>query len=164
MKTTRILAITSVAVLLASRVFAAEAPAAEAKDPWRTDFDASLATAGEQGRAVLLDFTGSDWCVWCHRLDNEVFSKQAFLDYARDNLVLVKLDFPEKIKLPAELEAQNHGLSDKYGVTGYPTIVIVDAKGTEIGRLGYMEGGAKTFVRAVKKAIADSKNTIAKSS
>lgn len=140
-----------VAMIVAGGVLAAEPP----EVAWRTDFDAALTDASAQGRAVLLDFTGSDWCVWCHRLDVEVFDKEAFADYAREHLILVQLDFPNKKELPAELKAQNDALAERFGVTGYPTVVLLDGSGAEIGRLGYMQGGAKTFVRALKKFVAD---------
>lgn len=156
MKTSWITALVVSIVISSTSLLGAE-PDDVATDPWRTDFEGALETAREEGRAVLLDFTGSDWCVWCHRLEDEVFTKDAFLDYARESLVLVRVDFPRRTKLPPEVEAQNKALDDRYGVTGYPTIVLIDAQGTEIGRLGYIQGGAKTFVRALKRFVADAK-------
>lgn len=144
-------------MLLSACVLGSAEPVEASADPWRTDFDAALATAREEGKEVLLDFTGTDWCVWCHRLEDEVFTKQAFLDYARERLVLVRLDFPRRTKLPAELQTQNDALSERFDVSGYPTVILLDGSGQEVGRLGYMQGGAKTFVRALKKFASDAK-------
>jgi len=144
-----------VSLILSGAAMPAAGPDEVATDPWRTDFEGALKTAREEGRAVLLDFTGSDWCVWCHRLEDEVFTKQAFLDFARERLVLVRLDFPRKTKLPDELQAQNDALNDRFDVSGYPTVILLNGSGEEIGRLGYMQGGAKTFVRALKKFASD---------
>ncbi|HUG10738.1 MAG TPA: thioredoxin family protein [Opitutaceae bacterium] len=142
-------------LFVAGAAFGEDQAAAVPGDLWRTDFEAALTTAKDEGKAVLLDFTGSDWCVWCHRLEAEVFEQQAFLDYAREHLVLVRLDFPRKTKLPTELQAQNDALSERFDVGGYPTVILLDASGEEIGRLGYTQGGAKTFVRALKKFRAE---------
>jgi protein disulfide-isomerase len=129
-------------------------PAAVAGAPWVTDFTAASVQAREQGRAILLNFTGSDWCTWCHRLRDEVFRQPWFLDYAGANLVLVEVDFPRRTKQPAALMAQNKQLDERFGVSGYPTIILLNADGAELGRVGYMQGGPKTFVRELKRLIA----------
>src|ERR1017187_7651292 len=66
---------------------------------WLTDLPKAQAQAKTENKLVMLDFTGSDWCGWCIKLDNETFSKQEFADYASKNLVLVQLDFPQKKEL-----------------------------------------------------------------
>jgi len=130
---------------------------------WETDYASALARAHREHKLVLLDFTGSDWCIWCHRLHDQILAKKSFVDYARDNLVLVELDFPRKTPQSAELKSQNETLSGKFSVGGYPTIIMVDADGRELGRTGYMEGGPKTFVRELRrfaaKATPDAKAT-----
>jgi protein disulfide-isomerase len=118
---------------------------------WGEHYDRALEQARTEHKLVLLDFTGSDWCIWCHRLDEQILSKPFFLDYAREHLVLVTIDFPQnKSQLP-ETVRQNATLSEKFSVTGYPTIVLVDAEGRELGRTGYMQGGPKTFVRELEQ-------------
>jgi len=110
----------------------------------------SVATASA-GKLTLLDFTGSDWCIWCQRLEKEVFSQPEFQQYARDNVILTKVDFPRNFpQSPAE-RAQNAELAKKYGIRGFPTIVVLNSKGKEVGRLGYMPGGPKPFVDALKR-------------
>ncbi|MGC4071306.1 MAG: thioredoxin family protein [Nibricoccus sp.] len=129
----------------------ANAPASAA---WLTGADIAFQRSAELRRPVLINFTGSDWCVWCHRVRDEIFVQKHFLDYAANNLVLLEVDFPRGKKLPAELEKQNDALKEKYAVTGYPTLLLLDANGKELGRLGYMQGGAKTFVRELKHLIS----------
>jgi protein disulfide-isomerase len=121
---------------------------------WSTDYRAALATARSEKKLVLLDFTGSDWCVWCHRLHDEILSQKPFLDYADEQLVLVELDFPQNKPQSDELKRQNQTLAEKFGVTGYPTIILMNAEGHELGRSGYMQGGPKTFVRELKRLAA----------
>jgi thioredoxin-related protein len=118
---------------------------------WTENYPEALARAKQEHKPVLLDFTGSDWCIWCKRLHEEVLSQTPFADYARDHLILVELDYPQDKTQTEELKKQNAKLSEQFSVTGYPTIVMVDAEGKELGRTGYMQGGAKTFVRELKR-------------
>ena len=83
------------------------------------------AQAKKESKLVLLDFTGSDWCSWCKKLDAEVFTKAEFADYAKKNLVLVTVDFPQQKKQAADLAKANNELKDKYKITGYPTIIVL---------------------------------------
>jgi thiol-disulfide isomerase/thioredoxin len=118
---------------------------------WRTDYRAALAEAKAQQQHVFLFFTGSDWCGWCKRLNREILSQPEFRDYAEQNLILVEVDFPRFKELPDELKKQNDLLQRAFQIEGYPTVVVLNAKGKEIGRLGYQEGGPGPFVRALKK-------------
>jgi thiol:disulfide interchange protein len=116
---------------------------------WTTDAPAALAKARSENKMVLMDFTGSDWCGWCVKLDEEVFSTAEFATYAHKNLVLLKLDFPRSKKLDASEVKQNESLARKYGINGYPTIVVLKPDGTEKGRLGYRPGGPELWLNAL---------------
>jgi len=121
------------------------------EDGWMTNHAKALEKAKAEKKIVLMDFTGSDWCGWCIRLDKEIFSQKEFKDYAAKNLVLLKLDFPRKKALSAELQKQNEQLNDKYKVEGFPTVIVLDSEGKQVGQLGYMEGGPSAFIAALKK-------------
>ncbi len=115
--------------------------------PWTTDLPKALDQAKTEKKAVLLNFTGSDWCPWCIKFDKEVFSTSEFAQYAKDHLVLVLVDFPRKKELSAKLHEANKALQKKYEVDGFPTYVVLNAEGKEIGRqVGYEAGGPKAFV------------------
>lgn len=120
---------------------------------WETDMDKALEKAKEENRYLLLDFTGSDWCGWCIKLDKEVFSKSAFEDYAKENLVLVELDFPRRKSIKKSLKEQNEKLMKEYGVTGFPTIFILDPSGNTVLRTGYRDGGPEPYVEHLDEAI-----------
>ena len=126
--------------------------ASAAKEGWLEDFEKAKAQAKAENKKILLDFTGSDWCGWCIKLDKEVFSQQAWKDYAAKNLVLVELDFPRKKELAPEIKAQNEKLKEKFQIQGFPTIIITSASGTKRGQLGYVEGGPEAFIKELKKA------------
>jgi len=108
---------------------------------WVNNIEDAVAQAKDGNKAVLVNFTGSDWCKWCVKLDGEVFSKKEFEAYAKENLVLVKLDFPSKIQQSEETKAYNIAQRDKYQVKGYPTILILDSKGKVLEATGYQPGG-----------------------
>lgn len=120
---------------------------------WKTDFEAAKAAATKSGKVMVLDFTGSDWCVWCVRMKKDTLDKPEFTQYAAKNLVLVELDFPNDKPQTSAQKKANKALKDKYGVRGFPTFLIVDAAGKELGRVeGYLEGGPKAFITAIEEA------------
>ena len=102
---------------------------------------------------MLLDFTGSDWCVWCMKLSKDIFSQPEFKEFAAKNLVLVESDFPSRKSLPDAVKAQNDALAAKFDVEGFPTLILVDAAGNEVARhVGYLPGGPGALVKWVEKA------------
>jgi len=125
--------------------------ASAAKEGWLDDLEKAKAQAKAENKKILLDFTGSDWCGWCKKLEAEVFSQQAWKDYAAKHLVLVELDFPRGFQLPPETKKQNDDLATKFAIQGYPTIIITSASGQKKGELGYMPGGPEAFIKAVQK-------------
>lgn len=139
------------AVLFLLPAVAPRAARAEAKPGWTENQVAGLQTARSGNKLVLMDFTGSDWCGWCKKLDREVFSTPEFQEYARKNLVLVELDFPHQKALAPETKKQNDGLAQQYRIQGFPTIVVLNPAGKKVGELGYMEGGPKAFIAALEK-------------
>jgi len=128
--------------------------AANTHADWGTDFAHAKALAKEEGKFILLDFTGSDWCPPCIQLDKDVFQKTAFRDYAKKNLVLVTLDFPRRGKQDKALGEQNRSLARKFEVQGYPTVIILNPQGKEVGRhMGYRPGGVQAYLEFLESVI-----------
>ncbi len=121
---------------------------------WIEDYNKALELAKGMNRPVLVNFTGSDWCSWCIKLSKEVFTEEVFLKYAKENLVLLKLDFPKRIPQTPEVKAANEKLSQQYKITGFPTIIMLSPEGTEIARTGYQPGGANAYIAHLKSIIA----------
>jgi protein disulfide-isomerase len=120
--------------------------AALAAAGWGDDYEKAVSQAKAEKKLVVLDFTGSDWCGWCIKLDKEVFSKAEFKDYAKQNLVLVEVDFPNSKPQSKKLKEQNEKLQKEHGIRGYPTIVVLNPEGKKVGELGYEAGGPKNFI------------------
>ena len=120
---------------------------------WITSYKDALAKAKKEKKVVLADFTGSDWCGWCIKLKDEVFSKPEFQEWAKEHVVLLELDFPKKKQLSDELKKQNEELAKEFGIQGYPTIVFIDPKGKKVGKSGYVEGGPAAWIAAAEKEL-----------
>jgi thioredoxin-related protein len=120
---------------------------------WTTDLPAAQKKAKEEKKLVLMDFTGSDWCGWCIKLNKEVFSTKEFADYAKDNLVMVEVDFPRKKQLSDAQKKANDALQAKYGAEGFPTIVVLNSEGKQVWKqVGYMQGGPKAWIAKLDEA------------
>ena len=115
---------------------------------WTDDFEAAKTKAAKEGKLLLVDFSGSDWCGWCMKLDDEVFSKKEFIRAAQMDFVLVMIDSPRnKEKLSKKARRQNPELVKKYGIRGYPTVLVMDAEGNVVARTGYRRGGVKEYIK-----------------
>jgi protein disulfide-isomerase len=121
------------------------------ESPWLTDLPKAQAQAKAEDKIVLVDFTGSDWCGWCIKLQKEVFSKPDFLQWASGNAVLVEVDFPKRKQLSADQRRANDALAKKYNIEGFPTLIVLSGEGKKLGTLGYMEGGPKAFIAEMRR-------------
>lgn len=118
-----------------------------AGEGWMTDFEAARKKAVKENKALLVDFTGSDWCGWCIKLADEVFKHEAFKLGVADKFVLVELDYPrDPSKISEEIQKQNAELKEKYSVRGFPTILLLDPDGRPFAQTGYQPGGPEKYV------------------
>jgi thioredoxin-related protein len=119
---------------------------------WLTDLPKAQAQAKKENKLVLMDFNGSDWCPPCKALRKNVLSSEAFLEFARKNLVLVDVDFPRQKKQREEVRKANEALSDKFGISVFPTVIVLSSDGKELKRTeGYGGESTKTFIAELEK-------------
>jgi thioredoxin-related protein len=116
-----------------------------AADGWLTDLDEGIKVAKAEKKAILVDFTGSDWCGWCIRLKKEVFDQKEFAAVSKD-FVLVELDYPQRKKQSPEEKAKNKAWAEKFAIEGYPTIMLLDASGEPFAQTGYQDGGPVKYL------------------
>lgn len=127
---------------------------------WHTDINKAIELATKENKPLFLFFTGSDWCGWCIRLQNEVFKKPEFATWAKKNVILVELDYPRKTALEPSLKAQNDEMQKIFSVTGYPTVWFVKPQKTpnginlqQMGKMGYLAGGTPSWLLAADRII-----------
>lgn len=127
---------------------------------WYDNLDKAMEVSNKTKKPMMLFFTGSDWCGWCIRLQKEVFKTPEFTAWAKDNVVLVELDFPRRKQLAPEIRTQNMQLQQTFGVQGYPTVWF--AKGTkkdgkvnfeQLGRTGYVAGGPSAWLTGANQIL-----------
>lgn len=87
--------------------------------------DVALAKARSSGKPVLADFSAI-WCPTCRRLHTEVFGDPAVKAAITAGYELSAIDY-ESAEAPAFME--------RYGVTGFPTLLLLDGEGNLLRRL-----------------------------
>jgi protein disulfide-isomerase len=127
---------------------------------WHTDLEKAIEISTKEKKPLMLFFTGSDWCGWCMRLKKEVFETPEFENWAKNNVVLVELDFPRKIQQSSKIEKQNLELQQLLGVQGYPTVWFVNPTNKDgkinlekLGSTGYVAGGPSSWLAGSNKII-----------
>ena len=126
---------------------------AQTESAWLTNYDAAVTKAKAENKQILMSFSGSDWCANCQRLDQDLFQQAAFTEYANENLVLLKLDFPARKKnlLPAEQTAHNEKLAEQYNKKGtFPQVLILDTDGTLQGIMTHPANSVEGYLNSLK--------------
>ena len=132
--------------------------ALSATEGWTDNWEAAKARSKEEKKPILIYLTGSDWCGWCKKLEKEVISQKAFMDFAKQHFVLMEADYPRKKEQSAELKKQNAELEKKYLAGGYPTMWLLDAEGNKLSEdLGEIEGGVDGYIAKLKELLEKQK-------
>lgn len=129
---------------------------------WHTDLTKATDISIKENKPLFLFFTGSDWCGWCIRLQNEVFKTPEFISWAKKNVVLVELDFPKRKEQADAIKMQNAQLQQQLQVRGYPTVWFVSAAKTAdakvnlnaLGSTGYVAGGPQVWIDGANQIIS----------
>ncbi len=136
-------------------------PYTSTKAGWLVDVDEAYEISKKEKKPILANFTGSDWCGWCKKLDADVFTKPAFQEWAKKNVVLLELDFPRRFQIPEKNRRQNAAMGQALGITGYPTVWVLnltkdEAKGQfqvkGLGKTGYTPS-PEQFIAALQPYV-----------
>jgi protein disulfide-isomerase len=142
-------------------VFISVKSMAQEKLTWHTDMNKAFELAEKENKTLMLFFTGSDWCGWCIRLQNEVLKTPDFEKWAKDKVVLVELDFPRKTPQDKEIQIQNYQMQKMFNVRGYPTVFFANPEKTAegkknlntLGSTGYVRGGAEKWLEVANNIV-----------
>jgi thioredoxin-related protein len=116
---------------------------------WLTDFQLASSVAMQMKRELLVAFTSMDGSDWSKKIDDEIFKDKDFKEYAGKYLVLCRIDFPKSKPLAPEIATQYNALATRYGVRGYPTVILLNDGGQVIGNAKYQKGGPQPFLKEV---------------
>lgn len=105
-----------------------------------------LAKAADQHKYLFVDVYAT-WCGPCKYMSGRVFPQEAVGNYFNKTFVNAKFD--------AE-QGEGIEIARKYGVKGYPTFLILNGEGQEVGRI---VGGddADAFIKKVQGVVANIK-------
>ena len=111
------------------------ATSVHARDLWGTNYQAALEEAKHDKKMVLLKFTAPDWDYGSIQFDKLVAGNPDFISYARKNLILVGVNFPQRKKQDPNVQDQNLELLKQYGGDHLiPAVILLNSKGEEIAR------------------------------
>ncbi len=149
------LGVTAVATCLfiGLTALAADAPPAAGEATWLESWTKATEAAKAAKKPILVAFIGSDWCSDSKKLDKEVFSTKEFNDWAQKSVILLKLDFPHHTPQDAAIKKQNEDMAAKYKVKGYPTVLLLNAEGKQLGQGGYQDGGPVKWTASITKML-----------
>ena len=128
---------------------------------WHTDLSKASELSIKEKKPLMLFFTGSDWCGWCIRLQKEVFKTDEFTKWAKENVILVELDFPKRTPQDEATRLQNFNLQKTFQVRVYPTVWFVNPQLQEenkmnldaLGSTGYVAGGPEKWLEGANSII-----------
>ncbi|MEC4049212.1 thioredoxin family protein [Flavobacterium sp. SUN046] len=128
---------------------------------WHTDLSKAIEISRQEQKPLFLFFTGSDWCGWCMRLQNEVFKTPEFISWAKEHAVLVELDYPRRTPQTDAIKAQNSQMQQMFQVQGYPTVWFVKPTVKEgktnfeqLGSTGYVAGGPSKWIEGANEIVS----------
>lgn len=131
---------------------------------WHTQIDVAFEESAKTGKPIMANFTGSDWCGWCKRLDKSVFIHKEFKDWAQKNVVLLELDYPRRKQVPAEIKQQNADLQRAFQVRGFPTVWLFELTKDDGGQFNVNALGKTGYTKTVAEFTGGMDQMLAKKS
>ncbi len=153
--TKKVIILSALITLIMISACIAENPKGNTEDGinWFTNLEEAQEIAEEKNIPIFIHFTGSDWCGWCWKLEEEVYSKLVFQDYVAENMVMVTIDFPREIKQPEEVVAYNRALATRFNIKGFPTVQLLSPDGSPIAQTGFQYGGPEKYIEHLKELL-----------
>ena len=133
----------------------ANSPGGQPTIRWYTNYAEAVQQSRSESKPMFLFFTGSDWCSWCQKLDEEALNTADFAATAGNRFIFVKLDLPLYVNQDPQLKAQNKQLQQQFDIRSFPTVLLLDPQQNRIGITGYRPGGGRAFADYVLKLVND---------
>jgi thioredoxin-related protein len=94
--------------------------------PWTSNLESAFETATKNNVAVIA-YLYTDWCGYCRQMDNTTFKDPALIDQISSEFAWLRLN-PEK-------SPDGQRLQRRFGVSGFPTVLVLDSEGNELTRI-----------------------------
>lgn len=129
---------------------------------WHTQIEVAYKESQDTGKPIMANFTGSDWCGWCKKLDKSVFIHKEFKDWAKKNVVLLELDYPRRKQVPSEIKQQNADLQRAFQVRGFPTVWLFELTKDDAGQFNVNALGKTGYTKTVAEFTGGMEQMLAK--
>ena len=119
---------------------------------WKYNFEEAKQIASEEGKNIIIVFSGSDWCAPCIKLDKNIWQSEVFQKEASKEWIIVRADFPRKKAntLSKEQTEHNRMLADKFNQEGsFPLVVILDKNGKVLGKMGFKNVSPEEYIKMI---------------
>lgn len=116
---------------------------------WHTDYRLAVDEAREEKKKLLIVFTGAEWIDICRTFQDDILSREAFMDTVSARFSLLNLEYPKDNKLPRQEAVQKSLLRDAYRVKGFPTVVLTDLQGRPFGLNGFQPLSAEEYAQQI---------------
>ena len=119
---------------------------------WETDWKVATQKSKKNNQKLILVFSGSDWCIPCIKLENEIWEEESFKAYALENYILLRADFPKRKKNALSIEKQTHNdkLAERFNAAGYfPLVVVISPEEKVLGQLGYEKSSPEKYIELI---------------
>ncbi|HXB30753.1 MAG TPA: thioredoxin family protein [Puia sp.] len=130
---------------------------------WQHNLEDAKKIAGTDHKYILLNFSGSDWCGPCIRMQKEIFETDVFKKMADTELILVNADFPRNKKNQPSVSQQksNDEMADLYNRKGiFPYTLLLDSQGKVLKTWeGFPDESAESFTLDIRNEMYTIKNT-----
>jgi thioredoxin-related protein len=116
---------------------------------WESDFDTAKTKSAQEGKNIVLVFSGSDWCIPCEKLEKFIWESEEFMKYSQSHFVMLRADFPKKKAnaLPKIQQDHNDRLAEIYNKQGlFPLVLVLDKQGKILGTTGYKNISPKEYI------------------
>ena len=118
---------------------------------WETDFEKAKEIAQAAEKPILINFSANEWCGWCQKIDREILHTEEFKSWASKNVILFNIDTPRNYQ---NEPPENYEIKNQYSIRSFPSIVLIEPNGKELGRLGYSKVTPKVYTKEIEKIIA----------
>lgn len=127
--------------------------------PQAADVNAAMPIARSEGRDIMLEFTGKEWCPPCIHLRTKILETPEFEKAAGDKYVLVEVIFPRLPSAVAAIPEAQRNANEKLLAhhrieTGLPTVLLLDAEGYPYAQVAGARRTTAEYLKALEAAAA----------